>query len=155
MASHWACNMSPLGRRRGPALRAESGGGRREVRPRLSPQCRTTLGLLKQTSPPEEFRGLRHSADPLPTPCRPPAGRFPRGPFLASSWPKLPPSCLLDAILLDILPPTSFKMPPKRASGRQDAILDPSWDAWESQKRSFSFCFQCFWAPGEPRMEPR
>ena len=28
-----ACNMSPLGRRRGPALRAESGGGRREVRP--------------------------------------------------------------------------------------------------------------------------
>ena len=32
-ASPLACNMSPLGRRRGPALRAEYGGGRREVRP--------------------------------------------------------------------------------------------------------------------------
>ena len=31
-----ACNMSPLGRRRGPALRAESGGGRREVRPKAA-----------------------------------------------------------------------------------------------------------------------
>ena len=27
MASHWACNMSPLGRAGAPALRAESGGG--------------------------------------------------------------------------------------------------------------------------------
>ena len=34
-----ACNMSPLGSRRGPALRAESGGVR--------PLCQTPLGLIK------------------------------------------------------------------------------------------------------------
>ena len=56
---------------------------------------------------------------------------------LALRWPKLPPSCLLVAILLDILPPTSFKMPPKRASGRQDAILDPSWPRLGEQNGHF------------------
>ena len=35
-----ACNMSPLGRRRGPALRAEYGGG--------SSQCQIPLGLIKE-----------------------------------------------------------------------------------------------------------
>ena len=44
---------------------------------------------------------------------------------LALRWTKLPLSCLFFAILLDILSPTSWKMPPEWASGRQDAILDP------------------------------
>ena len=60
-----ACNMSPLGRRRGPALRAsirrrpEGGttGG--------SSQCRITLGLTTQIWPLRSIRGLRHSVDPL------------------------------------------------------------------------------------------
>ena len=40
-ASPLACNMSPLGRRRGPALRAESGG-----RPCACPLCRIPLSLI-------------------------------------------------------------------------------------------------------------
>ena len=62
-----ACNMSPLGRRRGPALRAsirrrpEGGttGG--------SPLCRITLGLIPQSWPLRSIRGPRHSADPVAT----------------------------------------------------------------------------------------
>ena len=56
---------------------------------------------------------------------------------LALRWPKLPPSCLLVAILLDILPPTCFKMPPESASGRQEAILGPSWPRLGSQNANF------------------
>ena len=74
-----ACNMSPLGRRRGPALRAESGGGLREVRPRqpaVSDPARTYCLrlILRSKDGPTPFR-------------RPPCGRLERGPFLASSWP--------------------------------------------------------------------
>ena len=42
-----ACNMSPLGRRRGPALRAECGGGLREVRPKASQLCRITARRVR------------------------------------------------------------------------------------------------------------
>ena len=104
-----ACNMSPLGRRRGPALRAESGGGRREVRPEaarcvgLRPEGQ---GLIPQSWPLAEHQG--------PTPFRRPlGGQLSPGPIslerggifrqvafmLSSSWPssaKLPPSCLQD-----------------------------------------------------------
>ena len=52
-----ACNMSPLGSRRGPALRAESGGVR--------PLCRIPLGLIPQSWPLRSIRGPRHSADPV------------------------------------------------------------------------------------------
>ena len=56
---------------------------------------------------------------------------------LALRWPKLPPSCLLVAILPPMLPASCFKRPPKRASGRQDAILEPSWPRLGSQNGSF------------------
>ena len=69
VASHKACNMSPLGRRRGPALRAsirrrpEGGttGG--------SPLCQTTLGLIPQIGLLRSIRGPRHSADPSGAKC--------------------------------------------------------------------------------------
>ena len=60
MASHWACNMSPLGCRRGPALRAESGG-----RPLGCPQCQIPLGLILTICLPQGKDGLAHSADPV------------------------------------------------------------------------------------------
>ena len=56
---------------------------------------------------------------------------------LALRWPKLPPSCLLLAILPPMLPASCLKMPPKRAPGRQDAILGPSWPRLGSQNGSF------------------
>ena len=57
---------------------------------------------------------------------------------LALRWPKLPPSCLLVAILLPMLPASCLKMPPKRASGRQDAILGPSWPRLGEQNGYFA-----------------
>ena len=66
-----ACNMSPLGRRRGPALRAESGGGRREVRPEAA-RC---VGSRRTY-----FAGLAPAEHQGPTPFRRPGcGRFPPG----------------------------------------------------------------------------
>ena len=56
---------------------------------------------------------------------------------LALRWLKLPPSCLLVAILPPMLPASCLKMPPKRAPGRQDAILGPSWPRLGSQNGSF------------------
>ena len=44
-----ACNMSPLGRRRGPALRAEYGGRPEGRRP--CPQCRIPKGIVLQIWP--------------------------------------------------------------------------------------------------------
>ena len=48
LASHWACNMSPLGCRRGPALRAESGGS-----PLWVPAVSDPAGLLPQICLPQ------------------------------------------------------------------------------------------------------
>ena len=60
-----ACNMSPLGRRRGPALRASIRRRTEGGTTGGSPQCQIPLGLIPQSWPLRSIRGPRHSADPL------------------------------------------------------------------------------------------
>ena len=60
-----ACNMSPLGRRRGPALRASIRRRPQGGTTKASPQCQIPLGLIPQEWPLRSIRGLRPSADPF------------------------------------------------------------------------------------------
>ena len=62
--------MSPLGRRRGPALRAESGGGRREVRPRqlaVSDSAKTYLAEVIRSLGYDPWRAYANPPTPLRT----------------------------------------------------------------------------------------
>ena len=149
-----ACNMSPLGRRRGPALRAQSGGG-----PCGCPLCQTTAEgkayflrffLLRSLRRPRAFR-------------RPLTDQMQPGPFSAlfgATSATFPPSCVLLRIFSAMLPRSCLKMPPQWPQVGEDTIWGPSWGPPVGQKPAFSRFF-CLFLPTPllrlkmPKMAPR